>query len=100
MITENGAALGVVTERDVILRVFAQGLDLDTPLKRIMSSPALVVPNFGVVYKVILFMNQKKVRRVVVLDSAGAPSGLLGHFELLSYCDNFANPGESYACFL
>ena len=89
VITADGLPLGLLTERDILLKSLQGGLGLDVPASRIMSSPALSVPDFGVVYKVILFMNQKNVRRLTVLGTDGKLVGLLGHAELLAYAENF-----------
>ncbi len=55
------------------------------PLSPHMSSPVVSVPGEAMVYKVILFMRQKGVRRVAVVGADGLLAGLLTQRDILLY---------------
>lgn len=80
---------GVVSERDLAHRgAELHGL-LDRPISEFMSGPAVAVPPDGMVYKVILYMKQKKVRRVLIVDRDGRLLGIMSQSDLVKAYPRF-----------
>jgi CBS domain-containing protein len=78
MVVTGGKPAGIFTERDATTKILGHPERLTEPLERHMSAPVISVPTSAMVYKVILYMRQKDVRRVaVVRDDDGALAGLL-----------------------
>jgi CBS domain-containing protein len=77
--------LGIVTERDVLTRVVAAGLDpAGTPAASVMTEGLATVRADETLLEAFSRMVRRRVRRLVLLDSTGQPSGLLGEGELLA----------------
>jgi len=77
--------VGIFTERDAISKVLGFPDRLTAPLSRVMTSPVISVPGTAMLYKVILYMHQKEVRRVVVVHGDGTLAGLLTQHHILAY---------------
>jgi CBS domain-containing protein len=79
------ADLGILTERDVLVRVVAAGLDAETlPVTRVMTSPLVTVQPGDLLIEAFSHMVRHGVRRLVLLDASGAPRGLLGEGDMLA----------------
>ena len=78
VITQNGRAIGIVTERDLVSKVMAEAIDAGKVLVRdIMSTPLITVPPDELLKEAAALMAQYRVRRLVVLDGAGALVGIV-----------------------
>lgn len=84
IITSNGNPVGIITERDLIERVLAKGLDPDKVLaKNIMSSPLFVVdPKVGIM-EAAKKMASLNIRRLVVVEK-GKMVGIVTASDILS----------------
>jgi len=69
--------LGIVTDRDLALRVLAQGKPLDTPVEEVMSAGVSCCLPDTPVEDVEQIMIQRQVRRVPVVDTTGACLGMI-----------------------
>jgi len=76
---------GILSERDVLSRIMGFPERLTAPVSRHMTAPVISVPTTAVVYKVILFMRQKGVRRVAVIHENGSLAGMLSQRDILVY---------------
>lgn len=77
--------LGILTERDVLVRVVAAGLDAAAlPVTQVMTSPLITVRPGDLLIEAFSRMVRHGVRRLVLLDEAGAPAGLLGEGDMLA----------------
>lgn len=81
----DGKPAGIFSERDATARIMGRQERLAEPLSSHMSAPVVCVPEDAMVYKVILFMRQKGVRRVAVVNAAGNLAGILSHQDILAY---------------
>ena len=81
----DGKAAGIFTERDALRALMGRPERLNDPLSAHMSGPVVCVPVDAMVYKVILFMRQKGVRRLAVVETNGALAGMLTQQDLLLY---------------
>jgi CBS domain-containing protein len=86
VVVEGGKPVGIFTERDATSKILGHPERLTEPLGRYMSSPVISVPASAMVYKVILFMRQKGVRRVAVTQGQdGSLAGILTQRHILAY---------------
>lgn len=77
-VVEDGKVVGVVTDRDIVLRVVAEGRSFDSPISEAMSDgEVLSVKEDDVLADATAKMANHQVRRLVVLNDAGALSGIL-----------------------
>jgi len=81
----DGKAAGIFTERDALRALMGRPERLNDPLSAHMSGPVVCVPVDAMVYKVILFMRQKGVRRLAVVETNGALAGMLTQQDILLY---------------
>lgn len=77
LVTRGGAALGIVTDRDLVVRGLAAGVDpVSTRLGDCCSSDLLVVDANDAVDDVVALMREKAIRRVPV-TAAGRVVGII-----------------------
>jgi CBS domain-containing protein len=67
VIIENNIAIGIVTERDFVKRVVSRGIPLSTPIKKVMSSPLIVVSPDENIWEVAELMKQRRIHKVPVV---------------------------------
>ncbi|MHC1791016.1 CBS domain-containing protein [Solidesulfovibrio sp.] len=85
LVVEDGKAAGIFTERDALRAIMGRPERLTDPVSAHMSGPVVCVPVDAMVYKVILFMRQKGVRRLAVVESDGSLSGIISQQDILLY---------------
>ncbi|MBI1683412.1 CBS domain-containing protein [Caulobacter hibisci] len=77
-IVEDGKVLGLVTDRDIVLRVVAEGRSFDSPVSEVMSDgEVLSVKEDDILADATARMANNQVRRLVVLNEAGNLTGIL-----------------------
>ena len=77
-IVENGKVIGLVTDRDIVLRVVAEGRSFDSPISEAMSEGDVQsVLEDDVLADATAKMASHQIRRLVVLNDAGALTGIL-----------------------
>jgi CBS domain-containing protein len=77
--------LGVVTDRDIAVRVVGEGKSPDTPVREVMSdAPSCCGPHddVDIVEKV---MAERQVRRVPVIDGDGRAVGMVSQADLATH---------------
>ena len=75
---ENGKVVGLVTDRDIVLRVVAEGRSFDSPISEAMSEGEVQsVKEDDVLADATAKMASHQIRRLVVLNEAGALTGIL-----------------------
>jgi CBS domain-containing protein len=89
-------AVGVVTDRDIALKVVAAGRDPDaTPASAVMSAPVISAEATQPIEEVVELMRAHGVRRIPVL-SAGRPVGMVSYDDLLvAFGQELAQIGEA-----
>ena len=70
VVLENNIAVGIVTERDFVKRVVSKGIPLTTPIKKIMSSPLIVVNPEENIWEVAELMKQRRIHKVPVVQES------------------------------
>ena len=90
----NRRVLGVVTDRDIVSRVVAQGKNpLDQKAGTCMSQPVVTVRTGQSVDDCILVMEANRIRRVPVVDDAGLVRGIVSQADIAQHASN-ASTGE------
>jgi CBS domain-containing protein len=85
VVTEHGKPAGIVTERDILTKVLAAGLSLQTPIADVMTSPPEVIEEGCSVATVIRGMHQGGFRHMPVIDDAGKLRGVVSVKGVVEY---------------
>ncbi len=64
VVLENGIAVGIVTERDLVRRVIAKGKQLTTNVKEVISSLLIVINPDDSVWDLAQLMKTRRIHRV------------------------------------
>jgi CBS domain-containing protein len=77
VVIENGAVAGIVTDRDIAVRVVAQGLDADaTRVSEVATMRPVTLTVDQSVDDAIRLVREQNVRRIIVLQD-GRPAGIV-----------------------
>ncbi len=76
-IVEDGKVVGLVTDRDIVVRVVAEGGALDGPVSAVMSDDVQTCRADDNLADAAAKMGAQQIRRLVVLDDAGKLAGIL-----------------------
>jgi CBS domain-containing protein len=78
VITHMGAAVGIVTERDLVSKVLADTIDPVKVLVRdIMSTPLVTIEPDAPLAQAVALMDEYLIRRLVVVDRNGGLVGIV-----------------------
>ena len=86
LITENDEPVGILTDRDIVIRCFVKGKFEDVTVSEIMTANPETVKLSDGIFDVIQVMKRSEVRRVPVVDNKGKACGLVSFgdiFQLL-----------------
>lgn len=76
-VVEDGKLVGLVTDRDIVVRSVADGKDASTPVSDAMTTEIFSVSPDDFAFEAIRLMGDKQVRRVPVVDENGALAGII-----------------------
>lgn len=76
-VCEGDTLLGVVTDRDIVVRAVAQGLGGDTPLAKVMSTDIRTARESDDLDTVLADMASSQIRRLPVLDAEKRLIGII-----------------------
>ena len=83
VVTDEGKPIGIITERDILQRVVAKGLDASrTKMKDTMSKPLMTINGNMPIINAIRIMEKNKVRRLLVIEK-GKLVGIVTQRDLL-----------------
>ena len=81
---ESGEIAGIVTERDIVRKVVAKGVDGSSYLvKGVMSTPLLTIDSSKTIFEAGDYMDQKKVRHLAVTEG-GKVAGVISIRDLIN----------------
>jgi CBS domain-containing protein len=83
VIVEEGRPVGMITDRDVVLRFVAEGSPAARPIRDFMSQDLAVARADESIDKALHTMRERGVRRLPIIDRAGALVGLVALDDLL-----------------
>lgn len=67
-VTDQGRLVGVITDRDIVIRAVARGAASDAKVESAMSGGAITVPADTPVDEAAELMREKQIRRLYVVD--------------------------------
>lgn len=76
-VVENGKLVGIVTDRDIVVRAIAEGRDAQTKIGDVMTTEIFSAKEDDFVFEAIRLMGDKQVRRIPVINEAGELSGII-----------------------
>lgn len=76
-VVDDGKVVGLITDRDIVIRVVAEGGNLDSPVAEVMSAGIETCREDDNVADAAGKMGAKQIRRLVVLDDQGKLAGIL-----------------------
>jgi len=84
IVMQKGKAKGILTERDIVCKVIAKGLDpKKTKLKKIMSKPLKVIRASDKIETAASALRSNKIKRLPVIDRNGKLVGIVTEGDLL-----------------
>jgi CBS domain-containing protein len=76
-VVEGGKLVGIVTDRDIVVRAIAEGRGVDTPIGDVMTSEIFSAKEDDFVFEAIRLMGDKQVRRIPVINDSGELAGII-----------------------
>ena len=76
-VVDNGKVIGLITDRDIVLRVVAEGGDLNGPVSAVMSEDVQTCREDDNLADAAARMGSHQLRRLPVLNDAGRLVGIL-----------------------
>ena len=76
-VSDGGKVVGLITDRDIVLRIVAKGGALDTPVSEVMTEGVETCLEGDSVADAAAKMGNHQIRRLVVLNESGNLAGIL-----------------------
>jgi len=76
-VAENGKLVGIVTDRDIVVRAVAEGREPSTPVGEVMTTEIFSVGPDDFAFEAVRLMGDKQVRRVPVVNNDGSLAGVI-----------------------
>lgn len=76
-IVENEKLVGIVTDRDIVVRAIAEGKEATTKIGDVMTTEIFSVKPDDFVFEAIRLMGDKQVRRIPVVSENGELTGII-----------------------
>ena len=80
---DNGHLIGVITDRDIVCRAVADGLDMSrTPVSSCMTTPAITLMKNATLEDAVNLMEENMIRRIPITDETGCVCGIVSQADL------------------
>ena len=76
-VVDSGRLVGIVTDRDIVVRAIADGNDSSAPVSEAMTTEIFSVRPDDFVFEAIRLMGDKQVRRIPVVGESGELAGII-----------------------
>ncbi len=76
-VVENGKLVGIVTDRDIVIRAVAEGKESSTEVGEAMTKEVFSVKENDFVFEAIRLMGDKQVRRVPIVNEENEVVGII-----------------------
>ena len=75
--------IGIVTDRDIVTRTMAKGLDpMRLTVRDCMTAPAVTIGEHARMSECVELLELTQIRRVIVVDASGACSGVVAQADI------------------
>ncbi|MCM2351328.1 MAG: CBS domain-containing protein [Bacteriovoracaceae bacterium] len=81
-ILDNNKPIGIVTDRDIVVSCVAEGYSMDKPISHAMNEDVVCVRENQDVSEASKLMKDNQVSRVLVVDEAQRPVGMISLHDL------------------
>ena len=68
VVLENNLPAGIITDRDFAIKITAHSYPIDTPVRRVMSTPLISIDPDSNLWEASDLMSTRKVRKLPVID--------------------------------
>jgi CBS domain-containing protein len=76
-IVENGKLVGIVTDRDIVVRAVAEGKDFNSEIGTVMTTEIFSAKEDEFVFEAIRLMGDKQVRRIPIINGSNELVGII-----------------------
>jgi CBS domain-containing protein len=76
-VVDGGKLVGIVTDRDIVVRAVAEGQETASPIANSMTKEVFSVKPDDFAFEAIRLMGDRQVRRVPVVNEAGELAGII-----------------------
>lgn len=76
-IVDAGKLIGIVTDRDIVVRAVSEGKAADSPVRDAMTTALFTVKPDDFVFEAVRLMGDKQVRRIPVINNDGSLAGII-----------------------
>jgi len=76
-IIDEGRLIGIVTDRDMVVRAIADGISGNAPISQVMTKELFTAGPDDFAFEAIRLMGNKQVRRIPVVASDGSLAGII-----------------------
>lgn len=76
-VVEGGKLVGIVTDRDIVIRAIADGKDVSSAIGDVMTAEVFAARENDFVFEAIRLMGDRQVRRVPIVNDAGELVGII-----------------------
>jgi len=76
-VVDDGKLIGIVTDRDIVVRAVAESKIAETPIGEVMTTELFTVAPDDFVFEAIRLMGDKQVRRIPVVSGDGSLAGII-----------------------
>ena len=76
-VVEGGKLVGIITDRDIVVRAVAEGRDASAPVGEVMTAEVFSVRENDFAFEAIRLMGDRQVRRVPIVNDAGELVGII-----------------------
>jgi CBS domain-containing protein len=76
-VVENDKLIGIVTDRDIVVRALAEGKDAQTEIGDVMTTEIFSVKPDDFAFEAIRLMGDKQIRRIPVINESGELAGII-----------------------
>lgn len=76
-IVENNTLIGIVTDRDIVVRGIAEGKESTADVEEVMTAEVYSVKPDDFVFEAIRLMGDKQIRRIPVISENGELAGII-----------------------